>query len=259
MRILDLFCGAGGAGMGYHMAGFTVVGVDLVPQPDYPFEFHLGDAMEWPLDGYDVIHASPPCQAYTRMGGLLRSMGTAGDYPDLIAATRARLVAGGTPYVIENVEGSPLVRAVRLCGSMFGLQVQRHRLFESNVMLMAPCCNHGVWRKDKPGMHRHQSGRSRIVGCYGNSRGVGDNLDVRRAAMGIDWMGWRGLTQAIPPAYTEYIGRQLIAALYSERRKGQINAAYRVFRPDRPQGPGARSQSGDAHQVGGNGRHALHR
>jgi len=141
-KILDLFCGAGGASMGYHLAGFEVVGVDIALQPNYPFEFHQADAMAFPLSGFDAIHASPPCQAYTRMArGLLQSQGRAKEHPRLIEPIRARLLESGLPYIIENVEGAPLIRPIRLCGSSFGLDVQRHRLFEvlpSSVLMSVP-------------------------------------------------------------------------------------------------------------------------
>ena len=157
-RLLDLFCGAGGAAMGYHRAGFEVVGVDISPQPNYPFEFYQLDATAlvqdvdnkcWHesqtkttlpgasyacLGNFDAIHASPPCQRYTT---LVAQAGTFGDYPDLVEPIREILKASGLPYVIENVPGAP-IEGVLLCGSMFGLKVIRHRVFESNVMLMAP-------------------------------------------------------------------------------------------------------------------------
>jgi DNA (cytosine-5)-methyltransferase 1 len=134
-RILDLFCGAGGASAGYARAGFDVVGVDLNPQPRYPFEFHQADALTFPLDGFDAIHASPPCQAYSTMR---RGLWKDREHPDLIAPIRDRLIGADVPYVIENVEGARrlLVNPVLLCGTMFGLgtkegnQLRRHRYFE---------------------------------------------------------------------------------------------------------------------------------
>ena len=147
MRLLDLFCGAGGAAMGYHRAGFEVVGVDIKPQPHYPFEFHQADALTYPLDGFDVIHASPPCQRWSMYS---RNLGTWESFPDLITPLRPLLRASGRPYVSENVEGAPLT-GIRLCGSAFGLPVlddrtylRRHRIFESNVDLWgAPCARAG--------------------------------------------------------------------------------------------------------------------
>jgi DNA (cytosine-5)-methyltransferase 1 len=142
-RLLDLFSGAGGAAVGYHRAGFEVVGVDLHPQPHYPFEFHQADAMTYPLDGFDAIHASPPCQAYS----VANNIHGRADHPMLIPSVRERLLATGLPYVIENVPRGPLINPVTLCGLTFGLNVKRHRLFESNVfMLSPPCTGHvGDW------------------------------------------------------------------------------------------------------------------
>jgi DNA (cytosine-5)-methyltransferase 1 len=201
-RLLDLFCGAGGCSVGYHRAGFDVVGVDITPQPRYPFEFHEADALTFPLEGFDAIHASPPCQAHTT----LRHR-TGGDYPDLVAATRDRLLDSGLPYVIENVVGAPLLNPVMLCGSTFGLgvggrQLRRHRLFESNAPIMAsPCQHHGP-----------------AVGVYGTGGGgqmtrgfKAEGVADARAALGIDWMSLAELSEAIPPAYTEHIGGYLMA------------------------------------------------
>ena len=150
-RLLDLFCGAGGAAMGYHRAGFEVVGVDNRPQPNYPFEFWQRDALLVlrtcdPFD-FDAIHASPPCQAFTAY----QRTCNVGDYPDLIAPVRELLKATGLPYVIENVHGAPLLESVVLCGSQFDLDVQRHRLFETNWPLDAPWqgCRHKLWAPDR--------------------------------------------------------------------------------------------------------------
>ena len=140
MRILDLFCGAGGAAAGYHRAfpNAEIVGVDIVPQPRYPFTFIQADALEFPLDGFDFVHASPPCQAFTayrRRGG-----GVGDGYPDLIAVVRARLLCHDATYVIENVPGAPLHHPVQLCGSSFGLNVRRHRLFETSFPAVGKRC-----------------------------------------------------------------------------------------------------------------------
>jgi len=200
--LLDLFCGAGGAAMGYHRAGFEVVGVDIKPQPHYPFEFHQADAMTFPLGGYDVIHASPPCQAYTwaaRRWDVERA--------DLVEPTRERLVATGLPYVIENVPGAPLREPALLCGRMFGLSLIRHRLFETNWQL---------W--PLPGHPRHigliRAGLAVTVAGHGgdNAKGNGGR-SAKQSAMGIDWMTDVELNEAIPPAYTEWIGAQLLRAL----------------------------------------------
>lgn len=217
-RLLDLFCGAGGATKGYQDAGFYVVGVDIDPQPHYVGdEFHQADAMTFPLDAgdFDAIHASPPCQAYVAARFFNAKMGRENTHPRLIEPTRERLRATGLPYVIENVPQAPLLDPVTLCGSMFGLRVRRHRRFESNVLLMRPRCS-----------HRGQ----KIVGVYGGSaggRGFDDggaydgyvrqqrasDLADARDAMGMPWADWHGVKEAIPPAYTRYIGDQLIASL----------------------------------------------
>jgi hypothetical protein len=187
-RLLDLFCGAGGAAVGYHRAGFDVVGVDINPQPHYPFEFHQGDAMTWPLDGFDVIHASPPCPAYANV---TRWRGNQGDHPDLLPGTRLRLEQAGVPWVIENVPGAPMRPDLILCGSQFGLAVRRHRWFETSPRLfnLVPPCHHK--RDDLPFMHK-------------NERAYAD-------ALGCPWMTAIEGRDAIPPAYTEHIGRQLLA------------------------------------------------
>jgi DNA (cytosine-5)-methyltransferase 1 len=224
-KLLDLYCCAGGAGMGYSRAGFDVVGVDIKPQPNYPFEFHQADALEYLVEHgheFNAIHASPPCQLYTRMNqGLLQSMGTNKEHPDLVEPTRRLLKSTGLPYVMENVEGAPLLDPVTLCGSSFGLLVQRHRLFESNVFLMTMPCAHGWQKADKPplhGLHGHRKALfSRVVGVYGHGRGKGDDWAAWSIAMGIDWMTRKEMTQAIPPAYTEFIGRQLMNVLLYEQ------------------------------------------
>lgn len=210
MRVLDLFCGAGGAAMGYHLAGYEVVGVDIRPQKNFPFEFHQADATEYPLDGFDLIHASPPCQGYTRMVHLVDSQGTRRSEVKLIEPVRARLRASGIPYVIENVEGAPLVEPVKMCGSMFGLRVRRHRLFESSIDY--PCsitCDHkaqgrpvGVWNWGRWGHEIKNGGKS------------AESLEDAKDAMGIDWkVNRKELTEAIPPAYTQHIGHHLSWAL----------------------------------------------
>jgi DNA (cytosine-5)-methyltransferase 1 len=206
-RLLDLFCGAGGAAMGYHRAGFEVVGVDINPQPHYPFEFHQADALTFPLDGFDAIHASPPCQKFSITANLARAQGKQASDVDLLTPVRPLLEATGLPYVIENVAGAPLHNPLTLCGSTFGLGVRRHRWFESNRLVLGsgPC------------RHRDQG---RPVGIYYSigdeiPRGgkTAESLEAGRAAMGIDWMTWKELREAIPPAYTEWIGRQFLAAI----------------------------------------------
>lgn len=195
--------------MGYARAGFEVVGVDIKPQPHYPFEFIQADALTFPLDGFDAIHASPPCQHYTALRTLHRDR----TYPDLVAPIRERLAASGLPYIIENVPGAPLPNAVMLCGSMFGLKVKRHRLFESNELLFSagPCGSH----KDYVTVVGHDV---RPL-CPGRGKAPPQGslpISVGRAAMGIEWMNRTELAQAIPPAYTEWLGRQLLAIVERE-------------------------------------------
>ena len=208
--LLDLFCGAGGAAMGYHRAGFDVVGVDIAPQPHYPFTFIQADALTFPLDGVDAIHASPPCQGYSQANNIWGR-----EHPQLIDAVRARLAAQGTPWVIENVRGalSHMPSSLVLCGTHFGLRVYRHRLFESSHLLFAPMsCAHPA--KLPPGylsIYGHGA-RETQRGNRGNDyRRAG--VAQARTAMGIEWMTQAELSQAIPPAYTEWIGRQLLATL----------------------------------------------
>jgi DNA (cytosine-5)-methyltransferase 1 len=226
--LLDLFCGAGGAAMGYHRAGFEVVGVDIRPQPHYPFAFHQADALTFPLDGFDAVHASPPCQRFSLMR---RGLWQDRDHPDLIPPTRERLLALGLPYVIENVAGARSQLRdpwLMLCGTMFGLgvggsQLRRHRYFEHNMgLLLAPPCTHNR-APTMPvygGEHRDYNNpprRPKTVGVWGHAGGlsVRDGLvqfgsAARREAMGIDWMTGDELSEAIPPAYTEWIGGHLL-------------------------------------------------
>jgi DNA (cytosine-5)-methyltransferase 1 len=209
MRLLDLFCGAGGAAMGYHRAGFDVVGVDVNPQPRYPFTFVQADAMTYPLDGFDVVHASPPCQDHSTLAAVTGGNGTGWMLP----AVRERLVRSGVLYVIENVPGANMPGALTLCGSEFGLSttsarhgevwLRRHRLFESNAFLLgAGGCN-CYGRKNVP---VYGNG---IAGNRTKLRGPG-MAQAAREVMGIDWMRRTELDQAIPPAYTEFIGEQLL-------------------------------------------------
>jgi DNA (cytosine-5)-methyltransferase 1 len=227
MRLLDLFCGAGGAGMGYHRAGFTgITGVDIRPQPRYPFRFVQGDALEF-LRGvkagdFDLIHASPPCQRHSAM---TRCRGNATDHPELIEPVRSLLEALGTPYVIENVPGAPLLNPLLLCGSMFRLRTRegsplyRHRLFEApQVAALLPPCAHsaepaiGVYGGGQHPLRRLSAARP----ARGWGRGTAHDhygVEARREAMDIDWMTSAELSQAIPPAYTEFIGRRMLEAL----------------------------------------------
>ncbi|MEZ2347392.1 DNA cytosine methyltransferase [Terriglobus sp. RCC_193] len=226
LRALDLFCCAGGATRGLQAAGFHVTGVDIKDQPNYcGDEFHVANAMEFPLTGYDFVWASPPCQTYMRMNrGLLKAQGRQKNHPDLVDAVRRRLQQTNALYVIENVVGSPLRNPVMLCGSSFGLLVERHRLFEANFLLLGLACRHETQKVEFPPLARLQGNRSRVVGCYGNGRGKGDNVDLWRKAMGISWMSRKELAQAIPPAYAEYIGQQAIAAMSHRGQMPEVAA-----------------------------------
>lgn len=193
--LLDLFCGAGGAAVGYHQAGFRMVGVDIKPQPHYPFPFIRADAMTWPIRGVDAVHASPPCQAFTRARVIHKRA-----HPDLINSIRARLKSTGVPWVIENVVGAPVYPDYRLCGCMFLLQaggksLYRERWFETSwqCFQFRQPCNHEL----------------PAIDVFGHTATT--SIAGRREAMGIDWMNRDELSEAIPPAFTEYIGRELLA------------------------------------------------
>jgi len=206
MKLLDLFCCGGGAGMGYHLAGFDVVGVDISPQPRYPFTFVEADALEFLAEfghEFDVIHASPPCQGYSH----LTPEASKGNHEKLIPAVRELCLELGKPYVIENVVGArkELKSPVMLCGSMFGLRTQRHRLFEVNFPLEAPAkCDHS----EIPLLVTTASKASRELRFKLGMK----PKSVKNApeAYGIDWMGFAELKEAIPPAYTRFIGERLV-------------------------------------------------
>jgi DNA (cytosine-5)-methyltransferase 1 len=212
--------------VGYHRAGFDVVGVDIAPQKNYPFEFHQADAMTYPLDGFDVVHASPPCQAYS----ITRHTHSV-QHPDLLDPIRERLKAWGGPYVIENVPGADMPGAIELCGAQntahdpdtgLTLRLRRHRLFESNVFLMGEPCS---------------CDRVPVGGVYGGGSSDRNHaLEVRRGGytpaskvraqlMGIDWMTQAELAQAIPPAYTEFIGGQIagVSGFVSDHPRGMAS------------------------------------
>jgi DNA (cytosine-5)-methyltransferase 1 len=215
LRALDLYCGAGGASLGLFRAGFEVVGCDLMRQPHYPFPFVQADSLRPPFDlsRFDLVWSSPPCQAHTAM----RRMHNAKPHLDLIPATRDMLRASGALFVIENVEGAPLDDPFELCGTMFGLgidgaELRRHRLFETNFYVRPLPCNHGA----KPAVigvyGGHVRNRSRRAGS--RHRGVADFSPADgRAAMGIDHMTLAELSEAIPPAYSEYIALSARQAL----------------------------------------------
>ena len=213
--LLDLFCGAGGAAMGYHMAGFDVIGVDIEQQPHYPFEFIQGDWWESMFDvsgRFDAVHASPPCQAYSTTASLHTA-----EYPKLISRVRGDLsLLNGVPWVIENVAGArqAMRNPVTLCGSSFGLGVRRHRLFETSFpMSFVPPCAHYLQPEpiDVTGTGASRIGE-RTDGKGGNSRKP-RNLAHAREVMGIDWMTRREIAEAIPPAFTEFMGERLLAHL----------------------------------------------
>lgn len=230
-RLLDLFCGAGGAAMGYHRAGFEVVGVDHEPQPNYPFEFHQADALDVLAalehepngdiaDGwlhrqrFDAIHASPVCHDWSPLASVTGTNGTG----ELLLATLAKLRRIGIPWVVENTTGAPLPfqsdlfgrHGVELCGTMFGLKVIRHRLFEASFALVAPPHGSHVGEFYAPAGHGDPNWKRRDANPHLHGKGYADRC---RDAMGIKWMNRDELAQAIPPAYTEWIGRQLLDVL----------------------------------------------
>lgn len=201
-RILDLCCGAGGCAVGYRNAGFEVVGVDFEPQPHYPFEFHLADAMKYPLDGFDAIHASPPCQTISTLRHFHNHVEKPG--AARLLAMQARLRGQRLPYVIENVPPARMKDPVLLCGSMFNCRcgdgmLRRHRLFECSFPVPRLECDHSLGEF--------------TIGVYGGGARAGYGIRgtawERQQVMGIDWMTRNELNQAIPPVYTEYIGTHL--------------------------------------------------
>ena len=226
-RLLDLFCGAGGAAMGYHRAGFEVVGVDINPQPNYPFEFHQGDALNVLArliegDGpawlhahpFLAIHTSPPCQGYLNLTSVNQALGRRSQHSQMIEPVRDLLRATGVPYVIENVADarSHLVDPIRICGTGLNLPLRRHRLFESDLGMIGIPCAHDRFTERKYWTGWRPNGQRRlstVVQVYGNAGG----REHWAAAMGIDWMTNSELVESIPPAYTEFIGRQLLDAM----------------------------------------------
>jgi DNA (cytosine-5)-methyltransferase 1 len=211
MKLLDLFCGAGGASMGYHLAGFEVTGVDRAAMPRYPFTFIQGDALEYLAKHgheYDVIHASPPCQRYSKS----TPMKYKDQHPDLINPFRSLMSTIDKPYVIENVGGaaSELINPLMLCGTMFGLPMQRHRYFEvpllSEKLLLLPPCRHDGYAVLITGSPRH---------LIDGKRARDYTIPEKQVAIEIDWMTEAEMTQAIPPAYTRWIGQQIKQTLYA--------------------------------------------
>jgi DNA (cytosine-5)-methyltransferase 1 len=207
MKLLDLFCGVGGASVGYARAGFEVHGVDLKHGKRYPYTYTRADVLDVLQDHkfiqqFDVIHASPPCQTHSITQHLRNAQGKTTSKIDLIPETRAALIAADKPYIIENVPGSPLINPIQLCGSSFGLKVRRHRLFESNMPLEGSVCNHKL--------------QGRPVGVYGSLNDeipkggkTAATIDEARDAMGMPWAIWTELVEAIPPAFTQYLGGQI--------------------------------------------------
>jgi len=222
-RLLDLFCCAGGAAMGYYRAGFEVVGVDIEAQSNFPFEFVQADALTLDqefIQSFDAIHASPPCQSYS---DLAKRNKNADKWPRLIEPTRKMLDTTGLPYMIENVEGAPLIDPVVLCGTMFPpLRVIRHRLFEANFPLSTP--PHGphplVFTHDK--RKRHYGILNQDTSFVQVTGGGNCSVANARDAMGIGWMTKNELNESIPPAYTEYLGKQVLSEVI---RRLELQAA----------------------------------
>lgn len=232
MKMIDLYCCAGGAAMGYHQAGFDeIIGVDIVDRPNYPFEFVKMDALEFlrtaDLSDVSFIHASPPCQCYSKLKHLSGNVEKWEEtHVDLVAHTREALIKTGKPFVIENVEGSPLINPIKLYGSQFpNLYTQRPRLFESNISLKEPVNPKVKHKTGKLGYGPAEDGFITIAGIR-PQRGMNEvqtRLYYGFALGGIDWMSLEELTQAIPPAYTEFIGKQIIEYLdiQKEIEKGE--------------------------------------
>lgn len=211
-KLLDLYCGGGGASLGYERAGFDVTGVDNVLQRKYRGKFILSDAIEYVLQHgheYDCIHASPPCQKYSLAAMQHRISGK--EYPDLISETRDALRKTGKPYIIENVQGAPLLNPIVLCGSMFEsyaggvLRTYRHRLFESNLPLYAPKCVHN-YPQAKMGRRAKANEFIQFVGHY-------TDADIVREMLGLEWLSKKEISQCVPPQYTEFLGKQILIHL----------------------------------------------
>ena len=211
----------GGASKGYADAGFEVTGIDIKKQKRYPYEFIQADCLEILQDldylrTFDVIAASPPCQTHSRTKHLRDAQGGTTTKIDLIQQTREALIASRKPYVIENVPGAPLINPIQMCGSYFGLKVRRHRLFESNLKLIGSGCKHK--EQGKPvgiygAMNDTAQGLDKTTGKYVIGGSTAKTIEEAREAMGIDWMIWGEIVEAIPPRYTYEIGKQIILML----------------------------------------------
>lgn len=200
LKALDLFCGGGGAGMGLHLAGFEVTGVDISPQPKYPFKFIQADALSIDLSLYDFIWASPPCQAFTKARKLQGNK-----HPELIKPIRKKLKLSKKPYCIENVVGAPLINPTMLCGTFFNLKTYRHRIFETSFkMPKLKNCVH-KFKQTKMGRPPKPEEFIQVVGHF-------SGVPQAQKAMGISWLGQKELAQAIPPAYSKFIGECFLKA-----------------------------------------------
>ena len=198
-RLLDLFCCQGGAGKGYADAGFEVTGVDVDPQPLYPFTFHQADANTYPFDGFDALHASPPCQDHSAS---LRLHGKEHETGWMLAHITKRFQSSGLPYVIENVVGAAMNAPAMLCGTTFGLGLHRHRLFEASFELMSPGCD--------PSAVRHRGRDAQVFGHHANSKRV-------REEWGVEWMTRYGIAQSIPPVFAQYVGERLMRVVLERK------------------------------------------
>jgi len=206
-QLLDLYCGGGGASYGYELAGWSVTGVDIYPQPKYKGTFIQADALEYAKNHYhafDAIHASPPCQAYSLASMQFRVSGK--QYPDLIKATRELLKTTNLPYVIENVSNAPLHNPILLCGNMFNIKTYRHRLFESNIKLNQPHHPQHIIPNARMGRKPKNNEFIQYVGHF-------SGVKIVQEMTGLYWLGSKELSQSIPPQYTEYIGKQLLTVI----------------------------------------------
>ncbi len=207
MRLLDLYCGGGGASFGYELAGFDVTGVDINAQPNYVGDFVCDDAIEFLYQCghlYDAIHASPPCQRYSKSTSDQRTRGV--KYPDLVSATRDALRESGKPYVMENVPDAPLKDPILLCGTMFNIPTYRHRLFECSFPIHAPEHLPHIAPVNRIGKRPKDGEFIEYIGHF-------PGKDIVMEFTGLTWLTTQQLSQSIPPQYTRYIGRKLMEIL----------------------------------------------